>query len=141
MRKDTAGQEKYNAIAPVYYREALGAIVAYEITSRESFEKVKKWVSELEQHAPKGITLTIAGNKADLEGQRKVNNNEVEKFAKLHNANHFVVSAKNGLNVKEMFSDLSERIYRSNFENKATTSRLRNNKKLTLDTQQSKPTY
>ena len=36
---------------------------------------MKKWVSELEQHAPKGIVLTIAGNKADLEGQRKVNNN------------------------------------------------------------------
>ena len=35
--KDTAGQEKYNAIAPVYYREALGAIIVYEITSRESF--------------------------------------------------------------------------------------------------------
>lgn len=52
----------------------------------------------------------------------------------MHNANHFVVSAKNGLNVKEMFSDLSERIFRANFENKATTSRLRNNKKLTLDT-------
>jgi small GTP-binding protein len=73
-RKDTAGQEKYNAIAPVYYREAVGAIVAYEITSRESFVKVKKWVSELEQHAPKGIILTITGNKADLEGMRKVNN-------------------------------------------------------------------
>lgn len=64
--QDTAGQEKYNAIAPVYYREALGAIIAYEITSRESFEKVKKWVNELEQHAPKGIVLSIAGNKADL---------------------------------------------------------------------------
>jgi GTPase SAR1 family protein len=44
----------------------LGAIIAYEITSRESFEKVKKWVNELEQHAPKGIVLSIAGNKADL---------------------------------------------------------------------------
>jgi GTPase SAR1 family protein len=51
--------------------------VAYEITSKESFEKVKKWVGELRENAPKGIVLTIAGNKADLENFRKVNNNEV----------------------------------------------------------------
>lgn len=51
--------------------------MAYEITSKESFEKVRKWVSELEEHVPKGIVLTIAGNKADLENSRKVNNNEV----------------------------------------------------------------
>ena len=42
---DTAGQEKYNAVAPVYYRDAVGAIVVYEIISIESLEKVKKWVS------------------------------------------------------------------------------------------------
>jgi GTPase SAR1 family protein len=42
--KDTAGQEKYNAIAPVYYKDAVGAVVAYEIVSHESFERVKKWV-------------------------------------------------------------------------------------------------
>ena len=37
LYKDTAGQEKYNAIAPVYYKDAVGAVVAYEIVSRESF--------------------------------------------------------------------------------------------------------
>ena len=42
--QDTAGQEKYNAVAPVYYRDAVGAIIVYDITSTESFEKVKKWV-------------------------------------------------------------------------------------------------
>ena len=44
IRQDTAGQEKYNAVAPVYYRDAVGAIIVYDITSTESFEKVKKWV-------------------------------------------------------------------------------------------------
>jgi len=44
----------------------VGAIVAYEITSIESFQKVKKWITELEENAPKGIVLTIVGNKADL---------------------------------------------------------------------------
>ena len=64
--QDTAGQEQYNSVAPIYYREAAGAIVCYDITSIESFNKAKKWVMELEQNAPKGIVLTLAGNKADL---------------------------------------------------------------------------
>lgn len=58
-------------------------------------------------NAPKGIVLTIAGNKADLETQRVVNNAEVEKYAKQHNASHFLVSAKNGMNVNELFADLA----------------------------------
>jgi GTPase SAR1 family protein len=37
----------YNAVAPVYYRDAHGAIIVYEITSLDSFKKVEKWVSEL----------------------------------------------------------------------------------------------
>lgn len=40
--------------------------MVYEITSRDSFLKVQKWVSELEMNGPEGIVLTIAGNKADL---------------------------------------------------------------------------
>ena len=43
--KDTAGQEQYNSVAPIYYREAAGAIVAYDITSIESLTKAKKWIT------------------------------------------------------------------------------------------------
>jgi GTPase SAR1 family protein len=35
--QDTAGQEEYNSLAPIYYRDAVGAIIAYDITSKESF--------------------------------------------------------------------------------------------------------
>jgi len=43
--QDTAGQERYNAIAPVYYRDAHAAIIVYDVTSISSFEKMKKWVN------------------------------------------------------------------------------------------------
>jgi Ras-related protein Rab-5C len=72
LSKDTAGQEEYNSVAPIYYKDAAGALIVYDITSKESFQKVKKWVIELEENAPKGIILTIAGNKADLENNRVV---------------------------------------------------------------------
>ena len=111
----------------------MGAIIVYEITSKESFLKVKKWVSELEMNAPKGIVLAIAGNKADLESQRVVNNAEVEKYAKQHNASHFLVSAKNGMNIKELFADLAERICQNSPDSKPEPSKSRINPKLHLD--------
>ena len=45
--QDTAGQEEYNSLAPIYYKDAAGAVIVYDITSAESFMKVKKWVAEL----------------------------------------------------------------------------------------------
>lgn len=79
--------------------------------------------------------LTIAGNKADLEGSRKVDNAEVEKFAKQHNATHVLVSAKNGLGIQELFKDISERIYRANCESKPVIGSSRRNKGLIIETE------
>ena len=44
---DTAGQEKFKAIAKIYYKDARVAIVMYDITSLESFEGLKVWMDEL----------------------------------------------------------------------------------------------
>ncbi|RVW97614.1 Ras-related protein RABF1 [Vitis vinifera] len=41
---DTAGQERYAALAPLYYRGAAVAVVVYDITSPESFNKAQYWV-------------------------------------------------------------------------------------------------
>ena len=57
--------------------------------------------------------MTIAGNKADLEGSRRVKKEEVDSFAKEHKAVHFTVSAKNGAKVTELFQDIAERMQRS----------------------------
>lgn len=63
----------------MYYRDAYGAIIVYEITSAESFDKVhflstqvKKWTAELKQYADKDIVISVAGNKSDMENMRKV---------------------------------------------------------------------
>jgi GTPase SAR1 family protein len=50
----------------------VGAIVVYEIVSNDSFQKVKKWVAELREHANKDIVIAIAGNKSDMEKQRRI---------------------------------------------------------------------
>lgn len=69
---DTAGQEKFHALGPIYYRMSNGAILIYDITDEDSFNKVKNWVKELKKMLGSDICLTIAGNKIDLEKDRNV---------------------------------------------------------------------
>ena len=63
---DTAGQERYHSLAPMYYRGAQAAVVVYDITSTDSFERAQRWVSELRDQANKNIVIALAGNKIDL---------------------------------------------------------------------------
>lgn len=69
---DTAGQERFHALGPIYYRDADGALLVYDITDAESFNKVKKWVKELRKIVGNDIAISIAGNKIDLEKNRAV---------------------------------------------------------------------
>lgn len=55
--RDTAGQERYASLAPLYYRGASAAAVVYDITSGESFQKAKHWVSELQKNASGNIGM------------------------------------------------------------------------------------
>ena len=70
---DTAGQERYRAITTAYYRDALGAIILYDITNQESFNNVARWVQDVRNNSNnKNINIMLLGNKSDLVKQRKV---------------------------------------------------------------------
>ncbi|KAF3674022.1 Ras-related protein RABF2b [Capsicum annuum] len=69
---DTAGQERYHSLAPMYYRGAAAAIIVYDITNQESFERAKKWVQELQAQGNSNMVMALTGNKADLLDARKV---------------------------------------------------------------------
>merc|ERR1712228_1103448 len=73
---DTAGQEKYRSLAPLYYRGASAALVVYDITNRESFENARKWIEEGDH-----VVIGLAGNKVDLAANRKVSTEEGSQFA------------------------------------------------------------
>ncbi len=81
---DTAGQERYHSLAPMYYRGANAAVVVYDITSIESFERAKKWTMELQKQAQPDIVIALVGNKTDLETQRQVSK-EVNSAKKAEN--------------------------------------------------------
>jgi small GTP-binding protein len=105
---DTAGQERYNSIAPLYYRKAHVAIIVYDLSEITTLEKAKKWVRELKQNNETNLYILVA-NKYDL-----INNNmhpfilEGKSYADSQNMIFFVVSAKSGLNVMELFNDIAK---------------------------------
>lgn len=77
---DTAGQEKFHALGPIYYRSSNGAVLVYDITDQDSFQKVKNWVKELRKMLGTDICLVIVGNKSDLNKDRTVDSDEAERF-------------------------------------------------------------
>jgi len=67
--RDTAGQERFASLAPMYYRNAQSALVVYDLTKASSLVKAKHWVAELQRQASPGIVIALVGNKQDLTSQ------------------------------------------------------------------------
>lgn len=82
---DTAGQERYASFAPLYYRHALGLVLVYDITNRQSFRNaIKLWLNQVREHADEHIVVLLVGNKSDLEAKREVPINEAKGLAGTH---------------------------------------------------------
>ena len=64
--RDTAGQERYESLAPLYYRGAHAAAVVFDVGSERSFRRAQHWVGELRRNAAGQPLLVLVGNKADL---------------------------------------------------------------------------
>ena len=105
---DTAGQEQFNAISNIYYQNAVGALIVYDVTIFETFNKVKSWVNTLQEVVGKDITFIIAGNKFDLSDKNTLSKNtsEIESYCSKQNCKHFYTSAKTGYNLDEAFETL-----------------------------------
>ena len=107
---DTAGQEKYRALAPMYYRGAAAAIVVYDITRENSFATLRSWVNELCKHGPPNIVLAIAGNKTDLEELREVQYRDAQSYADEVGAILVETSAKTAANIPALFYEICKRL-------------------------------
>lgn len=101
---DTAGQEAFQAITRTYYKGAVGALLVYDITRRETFTHLSKWLDEVKSNSSKSIKIILIGNKKDLEDKRQVSYEEGDAFAKLHGLMFLETSAKTAYNVLESFN-------------------------------------
>ncbi|XP_002133801.1 ras-related protein Rab-21 [Drosophila pseudoobscura] len=105
---DTAGQERFHALGPIYYRGSDGALLVYDITDQDSFQKVKSWVRELKQMRGTEISLIIVGNKTDLEEQRAIGYEDARQYAQTVGAQYLEASAKENEGVAEIFELLTQ---------------------------------
>ena len=111
---DTGGQEKFRSMASLYYKDAVAAILVYDVSNPETLESLDYWINELNNNADnKNIIFSIAGNKCDLPNDmKKVSNSEGKNFCKEKNVPIFnETSAKTGVGVKELFTSLAQKVY------------------------------
>ena len=114
---DTAGQEQFQAITRAYYKGAIGALLVYDITRRDTFDHITKWLNEVKTHGSKDIVCVLVGNKKDLEDSRKVTYEEGEQLAKINGIFFLETSAKTAENVNEVFLKTAEKILDNMIEN------------------------
>ncbi|XP_075508811.1 ras-related protein RABA4d-like [Primulina tabacum] len=109
---DTAGQERYRAVTSAYYRGAVGAMLVYDMTKRQSFDHMARWLEELRGHADKNIVIMLIGNKCDLGTLRAVPSEDAQEFAERENLYFMETSALEATNVESAFMTILTEIYR-----------------------------
>ncbi|KAJ6254494.1 small rab-related gtpase [Anaeramoeba flamelloides] len=100
---DTAGQERFSTITSSYYRGAHSIILIFDITNKESFEKVKTKLSDLKNQISEDTPVLLVGNKIDLENKREISTEEALEYADKNGLPYMEVSAKEGTNIDLMF--------------------------------------
>jgi small GTP-binding protein len=109
---DTAGQERFRTITTSYYRGSHGVFIVYDVTDRESFSNIEKWLADINRLAPPEIAKILVGNKSDLADRRVVSTKDGQDLANKYNIKFFETSAKVGTNVNKTFEILADQAYR-----------------------------
>jgi len=105
---DTAGQERFRTITMAYYRNAMGVLLVYDVTDRETFDNVRHWLKNIENNASEDIAIILIGNKTDKESQRVISYDEGSAMAKEISCPFFETSALTGSNIEEAFKCISK---------------------------------
>ena len=106
---DTAGQERFRSITQNFMKGADGIMYVYDITEKSSFDNLKNWIRQSED-STEGFKKIIVGNKSDLELDRNVPKESLQKFCDDRKLKGVEVSAKLGTNVSETFECLAKMI-------------------------------
>lgn len=107
---DTAGQERFRTITTAYYRGAMGILLVYDVTDEKSFENIRNWHSNIDQHASEGVNKILIGNKSDSEDKKVIDENQGRALAAELGISFMETSAKANTNVEEAFFSLARDI-------------------------------
>jgi small GTP-binding protein len=118
---DTAGQERFRSISRSYYKGADGILIGFSLTNPESLENVSFWIGQIDQNLDKdnAISLVLFGNKCDDKDNIKVTSEDIDEIKEKYNLKYFETSAKENINVKEVFEYLTKAtiLKRGNLQN------------------------
>jgi Ras-related protein Rab-8A len=133
---DTAGQERFRTITTSYFRGAQGILLVYDVadrsasphgstdtpalalapfsvpsplSSKASFNSIRNWIAQIQQHADINVNKILVANKCDVES-RKVSTEEGEKLAAEYGVQFFETSAKADLNVETAFEGIAREV-------------------------------
>ncbi|CAD6216967.1 unnamed protein product [Miscanthus lutarioriparius] len=137
---DTAGQERFRAVTSAYYRGAVGALLVYDISRRQTFDSVGRWLNELHTHSDMNVVTILVGNKTDLKHAREVSTAEGQALAEAQGLFFMETSALDSSNVaaafqtvvKEIYSILSRKVFQSLEQKKSELQSLSNRKAVVL---------
>ncbi|MHA1380183.1 MAG: Rab family GTPase [Candidatus Helarchaeota archaeon] len=105
------GQDRYRSLRPQYIKGVAGILLLFDLTRRETFEKLTEWIKFVKKNKS-GAPMILIGNKADLFENKKVADEEIETFV---NDNllqgYYEISLKTGLNVEPAIIRLAELVY------------------------------
>jgi len=104
---DTGGQQRYRPVLASCYRGALGVIIVFDVTNRNSFNNIKQWIVEVEEFScSSNIPRILVGNKADLSDRREVEFDMASEFARQNSISYIETSVMRQSNIKEAFLEL-----------------------------------
>jgi small GTP-binding protein len=107
---DTAGQEKFRSLGPIYYRNAIGAIAVFDVTKIDSFHNLEDRIASFVDCVGNDAIISVVGNKTDLENLRKVDPVIARTFAAERQCNYFETSARTGDGIDELFQAFAQSV-------------------------------
>ena len=114
---DTAGQEKYRAIAKIFYKDAKAVCLVYDITDAKSFNAIKDyWLNQIRNISEPDAIIAIVANKSDLYDNAQVKNEEGEEYARSVGAIFQATSAKSDSGITNLFDNIGQKYFNPNYD-------------------------
>jgi Ras-related protein Rab-1A len=108
---DTAGQERFRSITTSYYRGVHAIIMVFDITNMLSFQRLEKWISEIEKYVQRDkCYIILAGNKVDDIHKDHVPQDKIDEFVSKYNIDYQSISVKHNYHVETVFSKIISNI-------------------------------
>ncbi|KXN72065.1 ras-domain-containing protein [Conidiobolus coronatus NRRL 28638] len=121
---DTAGQERFRTITTAYYRGAMGILLVFDVTDERSFNNIRNWIRNIEQHASENVNRILIGNKCDMTDKKVITTEQGQALAEEFGIKYVETSAKSNIGVDDAFfslaRDIKKRIIDTQAEQKAT---------------------